>query len=207
LLGAWVNVDQCHTILEVGTGTGVIALMLAQRSTATIMAIEPDTEAIALASENLKTSPFTNPMQVMQSTFQEFSTSRLFDLIVCNPPYFENSLKPQTIARQNQRHTDILPFQVLITQSLQYLQANGVLAVVLPWHEGNRFKEIAAAHHLHLIRSCAVTSKHGKPQERWLFEFSREEKPQQQETLTIMDETGQWTHAYQQLTRDFYLKF
>lgn len=207
LLGAWVDVTDCRTILDVGAGTAIIALMLAQRTDAEIRALEPDTEAFLIAQANIETSPFNNKLLVHQTTLQNFSTEGKFDLIVCNPPYFEKSLKPPTAARQNQRHTDALPFTDLINKSKSLLQPTGRLAVVMPYWEGNRFKDLAAHNNLHLSRTCAVTAKAGKPQERWLLEFSLAPSALRHEVLTLMDTTGQWTPEYQQLTRSFYLKF
>jgi tRNA1Val (adenine37-N6)-methyltransferase len=208
LLGAWVNIKKATRILDVGTGTGLIALMLAQRSHAKIVGIEPEHEAFSIARQNAEESPWKVRVQIIETTLQDFYLDTLFDLIVCNPPFFENSLKPLVAQRQHQRHTDTLSPTQLIENVAPLLHPTSRLAVVLPPIEGNRFIEIAVSFSLCLHRSCAVFSKSRKPQERWLLEFGVQPVPKTAETtLHIMDNAGQWTNEYKALTRDFYLNF
>jgi tRNA1Val (adenine37-N6)-methyltransferase len=208
LLGAWVNIGKATQILDIGTGTGVIALLLAQRSHAKITGIDSDQEAFRITRQNADESPWKERIRIIETSLQDFYTEARFDLVVCNPPFFENSLKPPTSHRQQQRHTNTLPQDQLIENVVQLLTPIGRLAVVLPTAEGNRFKEIAASFNLYQHRSCAVFSKIGKPQERWLLEFARTPTATEDKTqLTIMDAAGQWTDEYKALTRDFYLNF
>jgi tRNA1Val (adenine37-N6)-methyltransferase len=208
LLGAWASVANTQQILDVGTGTGVIALMLAQRSNAQITAIEPAYEAFALARANFQSSPFANRTQIHHTTLQDFYVAGLFDLIVCNPPFFENSLKPPTANRQQQRHADGLSPLQLLEHASRLLNPAGSLSVVLPTQEGNRFMELASERNFFIRKSTALFSKIGKLQERWLLEFSRSEQMEQlSEQLTLMDVNGRWTTDYQTLTREFYLNF
>ena len=208
LLGAWVEVENTTSILDIGTGTGVIALMLAQRSKAEILAIEPDLEAFSMAGENFKASPYRERMQIVNTTLQDFASNTPFDLIVSNPPFFENSLKSPSANRIQQRHTDTLSSAQLLENTFHLLAAEGRLAVILPVVEGNRFIHLAESMGIILQRSCAVFSKEGKPQERWLLEFSK--KPCANPTavnLYIMNAAGQWKDDYKNLTKDFYLNF
>jgi tRNA1Val (adenine37-N6)-methyltransferase len=207
LLGAWVSVADAKKMLDIGTGTGVMALMLAQRSPAQIDAIEVDDGAFTLANSNIKASPFANRIRVWPDALQQFEPRTAYDLVVCNPPFFEKSLKPLAHARQQQRHTDTLPFEVLLHHAQRLLHSQGRLAVIVPVESGNRLSQLASSSGLCLTRACAVTTKAGKPQERWLLEFSRNSQPTVNESLTIMNSAGHWTAEYQLLTREFYLKF
>lgn len=206
LLGAWASAINTKDILDIGTGTGVIALMLAQRTDAEITAIEPDREAFSIATENFESSTFHKRIQTFHTPLQSFNTGKKFDLIVCNPPFFENSLKPPTTNRQQQRHTDSLSQIELLEHARRLLAPKGKLAVVLPSAEGNRFMEHALMSNLFVDRACAVYSKVGKPQERWLLQFANVNVlEKKQTTLHIMDAQGQWMEEYKTLTRDFYL--
>lgn len=208
MLGAWADVTGAHQILDIGAGTGVIALMLAQRSKAQITALEPAYEAFSLARDNFQNSSFADRTLIKQTSLQDFHSAQLFDLIVCNPPYFENSLKPPTAHRQQQRHTDSLSHNQLLEGTNRLLNTTGRLAVVLPTEEGNRFMEQAAKQNFYIKRSTAVFSKVGKPQERWLLEFGKQATEHiEQSSLSLLDATGQWTQEYRLLTSDFYLKF
>jgi tRNA1Val (adenine37-N6)-methyltransferase len=208
LLGAWADVENTQRILDVGTGTGVIALMLAQRCNAQIEAIEPEYEAFALARDNFQNSPFANRAQIHQTILQEFHVDALFDLIICNPPFFENSLKPPSANRKQQRHTDSLSPVHLLVHGNRFLNPDGRLSVVLPTTEGNRFIELASEQNFYLLKSTAVFSKLGKPQERWLLEFSKQKTPRiETGSLAILDAAGQWTDEYKVLTSGFYLNF
>jgi tRNA1Val (adenine37-N6)-methyltransferase len=209
LLGAWVNIVGNEAILDIGTGTGLISLMLAQRSDgkASITALEPDADAFDLAIRNVNASKFSRAVKVINQRMQDFK-GRKFDLIVCNPPFFINSLKPPTEDRTRQRHSVDLSFHELLTSAVSLLSPEGKLAVVLPTDEGNSFIGLAQTFGLHLTRQCAVYSKTGKPQERYLLELARLPVAQIEKSfLTIMDTKGEWTPEYKILTREFYLKF
>src|SRR5688572_22601587 len=138
LLGAWVEVKNAKRLLDIGTGTGVIALMLAQRTqpNVTIDAIEIDRDAIEDASENFSSSPWSNRFTLHRGRVQEFSTSKKFDIIVSNPPYFIDSYKPPNDQRIIARHAESLSFEDLLRVSEKLLEENGTLNVVLPYTEG-----------------------------------------------------------------------
>jgi tRNA1Val (adenine37-N6)-methyltransferase len=182
--------------------------MLAQRSHAAITAIEPDDEAFELARENFQSAAFAERMHIQHIKLQDFDVDKLFDLIVCNPPFFQNSLKPPKANRQQQRHADSLPPAQLLEHVSRLLSFPGRFCVVLPTEEGNRFMELAENQKLYLTKSSAVFSKTGKFQERWLLEFGKQAPPHiEKNTLTIMNHSGQWTDEYKSLTKDFYLNF
>jgi tRNA1Val (adenine37-N6)-methyltransferase len=210
LLGAWATIKDVQKVLDIGTGTGLIALMLAQRvgKSGSVVGIEPEPDAFELVTQNIKTSPFSRQVAIQNLSLQKFNTNSLFDLLICNPPFFENSLKPPNKQRENERHSDSLPFQDLISHSKKLLHPSGRLVVILPVTEGNRLIKLAQDAGFDLVRQCAVFSKETKPQERWLLDFSLEPiENTVSSKLTIMKANGDWTEEYVALTRDFYLKF
>jgi tRNA1Val (adenine37-N6)-methyltransferase len=208
LLGAWVDVQNTKRILDVGTGTGVIALMLAQRTTpgTRIDAVELSDEACLDAAENFANSPWREKITLHHMSVQSFSPKHQFDLIVSNPPYFINSYKPADKMRHQARHTDSLSFLELLQTSSKWLTPDGRLAVILPAHEGATFLSLTRNFSLHCIRQWMFRSRQHKPVERLLFEFSGQPNPLEARELCLYEDNGdQWTEEYVAITRDFYL--
>ncbi len=207
LLGSWANINNAKRILDIGTGCGVIALMLAQRTTeeVTIDAVEIEQEDARQATENVSQSPWAKKVSVHQKAIQEFHSKRQYDLIVSNPPFFIDSLLPPSRQRAHARHTKRLSYEELILHSIRLLNPNGKLAVIFPVEEGNRFKSIANKKGLHVIRQLAFHSRKDKPQERWLMEFSFEEQHVKSELLTLYNSNHEWSDGYRKLTSEFYL--
>lgn len=207
LLGSWVNIADTKKILDVGTGSGVIALMLAQRTNedVTIDAIETEKVDAEQARENVLQSPWPRKISVHQTSLQEFSPKQRYDLVVSNPPYFINSLLPPSPQRTKARHGSDLTFEALISHSLRLLKSDGRLAVILPFAEGNIFKSIAHEKQLHLIRETAFHSRKEKPPERWLFEFSCIDVKHQSSKLILYANIFEKSEEYINLTKDFYL--
>lgn len=209
LLGAWVEINNVNRILDIGTGTGLIAIMLAQRleGKAKIHGIEINSNAFELANRNINNCEYRDSINLSNSKLQGFKSSSPFDLVVCNPPFFINSLKPPEADRQQQRHSDNLTFEEILTAITSLLSPAGRLGLILPVEEGKIFIDLAQNFGLNLSRQCDVFSKEGKQQERLLLEFSYRVTRIQRSYLTIMNNEGEWTKAYQSLTKDFYLKF
>lgn len=207
LLGAWVNIENAKRILDIGTGSGVIALMLAQRTDghSLIEAIDMEKVDAEQARENVLRSPWPKKVVVYQSRLQEFETDEKYDLIVSNPPYFVNSLQPPSKERTKARHANELTFDELITHSLRLLNSQGKISVILPVVEGEAFKSIAIKNGLRLIRETAFYSREEKQQERWLFEFSTEPQKMISDKLILYDAVGEKSAAYRGLTGEFYL--
>ena len=207
LLGAWANVKDAHSVLDIGTGSAIIALMLAQRSgnLTSIDAIESEGADAQQATENVSASPWANRVQVFHQSLQKFESEK-FDLIVSNPPYFINSQLPPATHRAKARHTNKLSFEELVNHSVRLMKSTCRLAVILPVEEGNKFRAMAQSYHLFCNRQLAFFSRANKPQERWLFEFSFQERLQIQQKLVLHGEGETWSEEYQSLTRDFYLK-
>jgi tRNA1Val (adenine37-N6)-methyltransferase len=206
LLGAWTDVTHAIRILDVGTGSGVIALMLAQRTNekTQIDAIDISSIDCDQARENIVQSPWPKKISVHHTSLQLFESDQ-YDLIVSNPPYFINSYKPPTSGRTNARHTETLGHHELLLHAKRMLNPVGSLAVVLPLTEANQFQEIAQHDGWHATRKCTFQSKISKPIERILLEFQLVESPLHEESLVLYDENGDWSAAYRNLTKDFYL--
>ena len=210
LLGAWTNISNTKTILDVGTGTGLIALMLAQRTKAKIIGIEIEKNAAEEATENVQNSPWENRVTIENISFQEFlkSTKKKFDLIVSNPPFFTNSFKSDSKNRTLARHNNSLPFLELIKGAVKLLNEKGRLSVILPDIPAEEFIKLAKNEGLNLIRSTKVKPKSYKKTNRILMEFSKENTIPEYEYLIVYNEDGSdYSEMYKKLTRNFYLNF
>lgn len=208
LLGAWVDIREARCILDVGCGSGVITLMLAQRTSefVKIDAIDINQTDVTQALENVKNSPWPHKITVSHAAFQQWLPSYRYDLIVSNPPYFMNSWLPPDENRKKARHTNELTFEELAGSSHKLLSSDGRLAVVLPPTEADIFKEIANRYEMHLGRSLSFRSRQHKPVERVLMEFHRRHVSTQSENLVLYSEGENWSPEYRTLTKDFYLK-
>ncbi len=211
LLGAWTPVNNAKRILDIGTGTGVIAIMLAQRSKqkAAIDAIEIDETAYHQAVENINNCQWKDQIIAHHISLQKFSPSRplkKYDLIVSNPPFFLQGSKPLGNNRTNARHTDSLSHNDLITCSMALLNKNGILSVILPLVEGNKFIKIAEEAGLHCQRYVEVKPKADKQVERLLLTFSKSKpsKVIKEELIIQYEKRNDYTPEYIALTEGFY---
>jgi tRNA1Val (adenine37-N6)-methyltransferase len=209
LLGAWVDVSTAKRILDVGTGSGVIALMIAQRTRSSVLidGVEIQEADAIQASQNVARSPWANRVKIHHTSVEDFDGFNSYDLIVSNPPFFVNSSMPPVRERGIARHTNELTFDSLLIAAKKLLNINGRLAVILPFEESKILSSMAVSNGCFLNRTMSVKSRAGRPIERVLMEFSRVEKPLQSESLTIHNAGNEWSGAYKALTRDFYLKF
>jgi tRNA1Val (adenine37-N6)-methyltransferase len=209
LLGAWVSAESCNAILDVGTGTGLIALMLAQRSQARIDAIDIDGDAIGQASQNISSSVFAGRIQAYHISFEEYviKACRKYDLIVSNPPYFADSLKSPNTKKNLARHTDTLPLSLLLSGSKPLLAPDGRIALILPCQRENELKETVGENKLHIIRKTEVIPLSNASPKRLLIELSANLSTNCLfDTLVIEEGRHQYTAGYIRLTKDFYLK-
>ena len=211
LLGAWARVEHCRRILDMGTGTGLVALMAAQRSQADIVAIDLDADAVAQAAENVAASPWKERIHVMQadarnSEFKIQNSEFFFDAILCNPPFFENSLKCPDSARTMARHTDTLSFDELSRSAARLLAPEGELSVVIPYDRAHDMTVSAACNGLFATRQTIVVPVEGGKPKRILMSFTREGAAHAVETLCIQDAQRHYTPEYVRLVEDFYLK-
>jgi len=206
LLGAWCPVDfhissflHFH-ILDVGTGSGLIARMLMQRCPEVeVEGIDIDAAAVEQAREN--------GVRAFQARLQDWQGS--YDLIVSNPPFFQNSLKNPDKGREMARHTDTLSYEDLVKHSVRLLREGGRLALILPADAETEIREIASRYSLYCTRITRVYSKESKPARRVLLSFSRDTGipgyRDTEDSLVLEDEKGGRSAAYSELCRDFYL--
>lgn len=208
LLGSWVRIGSADRfLLDVGTGSGLIALMLAQRSsTAThIDAIEIGGNEAQQARENVASSPWPNKVTVHQTAIQNFFPDRRYDLIISNPPFFMNSLLPPEQKRSQARHTHALSFDDLLKSVCRLLAASGTFAVILPYREAGQLLTAAVPLNLFPQRKTAFRSRKHKPIERLMIEFSHQITDPCQTELVLYEAGDRWSEDYKALTRDFYL--
>ncbi len=210
LLGAWATAEAATKILDIGTGTGLIALMLAQRNeTAQIDAVEVDKASYLQAKYNFKISIWANRLQIFHIPIQDFckNANSLYDLIVANPPYFINSTKSQNENKNQVRHTDSLSFEALINSVNTLLTVNGKFCVILPYTEAILFQSLAKAEQLFCVQKVNIKGRDFKPFERILMQFERIEKTTIEVDLIIQNSPARhdYTADYTSLTKDFYL--
>jgi tRNA1Val (adenine37-N6)-methyltransferase len=209
LLGAWCDPAGAGSILDVGTGTGLIALMLAQRSDAQITAIEIDQEACKDALQNFRNSPWSGRLSLYAGDFNVFRETHPFqlDLIVSNPPFFKKSLKPADRASSVARHDVSLSFLEIIRGSKRLLKDSGRLAVILPYEALDDFRETARMEGFYLSRKTNVIPKTGKPPKRVLLEFSAAPAYPEISDLIILCDQDNYSESFIELTKEFYLNF
>ncbi|WP_027381152.1 tRNA1(Val) (adenine(37)-N6)-methyltransferase [Chryseobacterium daeguense] len=203
LLGALANVDNACKVLEVGTGTGLISLMLAQRNAnAQFLGIDINEEAVHLTKINFGNAPFASRLKNIQQDFKNFESDEKFDLIVSNPPYFEASdSEKDKIARQ----TVELNFRQLISKSSELLSGNGLFSVIIPAETGNDFIEISKEHQLFLIKKINIQGIENSKVKRVILEFSLAEKSLQEQEFIIEKSPRQYSDQYLELTKEFHV--
>jgi len=206
LLGAWSDVSKAKNILDIGTGTGIIAMMVAQRNKeAKITAIEIDQNALIDANFNVNNCPWPKRIEIFQTSLQDFIPSNKFDSIISNPPFFENSLKSNSGEKIKARHTDSLHYSDILEFSSTYLNENGTLHLILPIENAEKCIELGKEQGFYLKRVCTVKPVPHKNAHRLVFELSKSNNNTVSESLII--ETGK-RHDYSQdyiaLTKAFY---
>ena len=203
LLGALCNVDNASNILEVGTGTGLISLMLAQRnSSSLISAIDINEEAAILAKENFINSPFSDRLKVKLIDFKKFQSEQKFDLVVCNPPFFEENNSGKDILARQQIE---LNFRNLIEKSTEIISENGMLSMIVPVEATSVIEQLAKEFNLFLIKKINIYGIEGGNLKRNILEFSYAEKPLEIVTFTIEEAPRKYSQQYLELTKDFHL--
>ena len=208
LLGAWSSTIEGN-ILDIGTGTGLITIMLAQRTkTAMIDAVEVEAVAYKQALGNVNNCNWSNRITTHHTSIQNYHPNKKYDVIVSNPPFFIDSTKASNSERNTARHNDNLSFIDLIDVVTYLLKPEGVFSLILPITASVLFIELAASKNLHLNKKCVIKPNPTKPAKRILMEFSFHKKEIIKDELTIETETRhQYTREYISLAKDFYLKF
>ena len=206
LLGAWTRLDSCRSVLDVGTGTGLIAIMLAQRCQALITAIDIEADAVAQARENVDRCPWTDRLTVELQDVKRYEPGRTFDVIVSNPPYLMDSLKCPDAQRTTARHTDELTMDELFRRVSGLLSDDGCFSLILPAEQLPLCVEIGKRLGLYLSRHTAVITRPGLAPKRALMEFRKGQVSTDFDELVVELERHVYSEAYTALTKDFYLK-
>ncbi len=207
LLGAWASVQDAHRILDVGTGTGLVALMLAQRGLpdAKVIALEIDEAAAGQAKENVTRSLWKDRIEVVKQDFLSYQSLDKFDVIVSNPPYFVDSLSCPDQKRNMARHNNTLTYEKLLERVADLLAEEGLFTVVIPTDVADRVRMIASAHSLHAVRWLNVMTKPGGAPKRTLITFSFHDQECVIEELLTEVARHQYSEEYIALTREYYL--
>ncbi|PCJ25542.1 MAG: tRNA (adenine-N(6)-)-methyltransferase [Flavobacteriales bacterium] len=208
LLGAWSRVKEGN-LLDIGTGTGLIAIMLAQRNQAAIIdGVEIEKSAYTQAVENVKNCNWSDQINAHHCSIQNYGPNKKYDVIISNPPFFIESTKAPNSERNTARHTDNLSFADLISAVIRLLKPDGIFSLILPIAESKQFIQLAEEQNLFLNKECIVKPNLTKPAKRVLMEFSFQKKELIKTKFTIENETRHhYTKEYISLTKDFYLKF
>lgn len=210
LLGAWARTEDAGSILDIGTGTGLLALMAAQRSAAHIVAIEPDSNSFIQAGLNFAASPWKERMTLLNVTVQDFypESGTGFDAIIVNPPYFVDSLPNPDETKARTRHTVTLSQTDLLEAAVRLLNPGGSLHLVLPVVEAARFMTLTGVSGFFCTRRLYVRPTPAQPPSRVLMSLMREDAPCTEDEIVI-EKGGRhiYSDEYVSLTKDFYLKF
>jgi tRNA1Val (adenine37-N6)-methyltransferase len=213
VFGAWIarkiekKIITPKAILDIGAGTGLLSLMIAQKSNAKIEAVEIDKDAFYQTEENFLESPWNKQLQAYHTNIKNWKSPLKYDLIISNPPFFENDLKANEQNKNVAKHDDGLTFAELLLSVKNNLSADGNFAVLLPFHRTAYFKKIAAENNFYLWEELLVkqTPKHGYF--RGMLVFNSTPANKMIHELTIKDETGNYTAEFKDLLKDYYLAF
>ena len=207
LLGAWVKTIGTQRVLDIGTGCGIITLMLAQRNEqANVIGIDIDLASVEEATENAKNSPWYARIAFENTSLQSYHPTALFDLIVSNPPFFQSGTTSPVASRKSARHTVELSFTALLNNAQRLLTSYGNFSVILPESAQNKFVAEANKFDLYLNKITYFKPLTTKKPERVLMNFCRNKTVLEKSTLIHYQENGDWTEEYIGLTKDFYLK-
>ena len=211
IFGAYTAIDETKKILDIGTGTGLVAMMLAQRTKAQIDAVEIESSAYNQAVTNIQESIFKEQINVFNTSIQLFSTrseqQNQYDLIVSNPPFFHNHLKAKEITRNNSFHTDTLSFEDLIHSVLQLISSVGTFVILLPLHESSVFEELSIPQGLYPQKKLTIRHRKDTKILRIITTFGFTKTQTQEENLIIKNPDESYSLAFGMLLKDYYLIF
>ena len=208
LLGVWTMPSSYpHQILDIGTGTGLVAIMLAQRFTRSqIHAIDIEQASAEEAQFNAQSSPWSERLNIVHCALQDYNPSNKYDLIVSNPPYFRNTTQSQDQARANARNNDSLNLEYLVEKSYELINENGELSFIVPSNEFETIQSIAEKFNFYINKLCWVRGNHQSPIKRLLIALSKNKEILEEKNLTIENSRHNYTEDYKNLCQDFYLK-
>jgi tRNA1Val (adenine37-N6)-methyltransferase len=211
LLGALVAKELCNSsidiesILDIGTGTGLLALMLAQETKASIDAVELNAAAAAQARQNVLQSPWANRIRVIETDICDVNPSTPYDFIISNPPFFEQDLKSNDPAKNAAKHDSSLTLDVLVQQINRLLSKSGSAAVMIPYYRSNYFETLLLENNLQLHKKIMVKQTHKHSFFRSMLFFGKEKQSTEQTTIYITDENRNYSSTFASLLKPFYL--
>lgn len=210
LLGSWANPASASCILDIGTGSGILSLMMAQKSSANITGIEIDEITAQQATRNIESSPWQNRISIITESFQNFISNAncKFDFIISNPPYFSNSLKPSDNGKKLAKHTDSLSYQELIHGVSKILTHQGQFYVIIPFNNFQELNEIAMTEGLYINKSLRILNKPESNPIRIILQLEQCSRNYKiEEEIYIRTPNNSFSDDYKNLTKDFYLNF
>ena len=207
LLAAWATVDNATAVLDIGTGSGVIALIAAQRTrpTCIVHGVDIQKPDVLQARRNAERSPWSSRVEIFHSSIQEYDPAMRYDVILCNPPYFINNLQPPDRGRATARHTTTLDHSALISAIDRLLKSDGAFHTIMPPAEGEQFMEAMRGAFYPCIRRDLFRTRASKAPERSLMTFSRNTGVRTEGELLLYDVNDNWSAAYTSLTKELYL--
>ncbi|MCF0165978.1 MAG: methyltransferase [Bacteroidales bacterium] len=205
LLGVWCSLEGCRSVLDIGTGTGLIALMAAQRCQARITAVEIDPEAATQAKENILSSPWADRIDFVYADIRTWQPDTQYDAILCNPPFYDSTLPCPDKARNTARHSTELSYGELAATASRLLSDAGMLQVVIPAQMLDKFRRECESRGLHALRITHIQTVRGKAPGRVTAAFGRREGTLVTDTLALTEQDGSRTAEYNSLAGAFYL--
>ena len=206
-LGAWANHPSPASILDIGTGTGVLALMLAQRYDCPIDAVEIEENAFVQTNLNFTNSPWADRLFAHHQDINSFDQGKKYDLIVSNPPYFHRSYSSPDQKRQLARHSESLSTQDLLQKVADLLNKDGFFFVVIPSASVNEYEKEGEMRGLLLQEKVDIITVEGKMPARCILKFGKRETQTLRSSVTVKDKDGNYTEVYSQLLKDYFLIF
>lgn len=197
--------DMIKNILDIGTGTGLLSLMLGQKLHAAIDTVEIDTSAFEQAKENITQSLYKEKIEIFNADITQFSTSKKYDYIISNPPFFEADLKSYDEKKNSAKHDTTLTLQKLLHNIDMLLNTTGFFAVLLPYHRSNYFEEEAVKLHFNLGKKISVKQTPKHDYFRAILIFSRKSAIALQEEISIKDDDEKYSTVFISLLKDYYL--
>src|SRR5688572_23512187 len=205
VLGAWAEVEKAKQILDIGAGTGLLSLMVAQRSDAGITAVEIDAAAAEQAQENIAESPWKNRIVLAKKSLQEFGkiNTQTFDVIICNPPFFQASLRSPNAAKTIAKHTQELPFEDILTFVLKFLNPEGVFYLLLPPAEAEIFRKLAQSVKLFPGKELQIFTQPNGKHLRTIYAYTFQENPIRSAELIIRNRDQSSAADFTDLPTDY----
>ena len=207
LLGRWVEVKPTDIVLDIGTGCGILPMMLAQKGVSQVDAVDLDAVSVDEATVNFKASQWRDQLQAYCSDIADFQTDRKYDLVISNPPFFIRSFKCDADRKSRARHTDVtLSFETLCEAVCRLMDAKGRFAVVLPVTESMDFLKVADSYRLHLCKRMTIIPIEGKEPNRVNLELQfAQSAAVQEESFVIRGTDNRFTRQYNEFLKEYYL--